>query len=578
MAFLTQRAYQERVKTPILSTKFAYRIASGMFGWNQVNQFCKSTWNMQIEEFLEQYKAQSKIAHHVPEQHVRRIPKTGPLIIVANHPTGIPDGLAILDTIIRIRKDVKIIANELMHSFPPLAAFTIPVDPYGTKEAVTKNIGPLKLVFEWLNAGHCIVLFPSGDVGDLDTHANAINENPWHSTAKKILLRFDGNVLPWVINGSNSNTYYRVAGISPVIKSALLPREGLNRKNRPLQSHIGKPIVLKRGPESLFDLETTFRLLSQVTGSIPTFRFQNKLQKNLKEVFESKTSPLIDKIDPDLLEKEISSLGNPLTSKGPLQVFSFEGTTRKNLIQEIGRLREKTFREVNEGTGNPLDLDIYDQTCTHLVLWDSKERCVAGGYRMSFGSKMTENVFENSSLNPHYYDHPKMREILVKSVLLGRAFVSLEYQCKPFPLFLLWNAIEMLVKADHQIAFIIGQTSIPSTYQEHSKSMVVSFLKKHYQHSEFSAFFTPKKKFTPLDNPYLIDSMNKGRDKDLKRQDQIISDHEKNGAKITVLFKRYLDQGAKFLSANIDPTFNNSLDVLMISSIADIGFSSQIKN
>ncbi len=533
---------------------------------------------MDIDSFLHAYRKRSKINHHIQEEHRNRIPKTGPLIIVANHPTGIPDGLVILDTLMSVRRDVKIIANELMHQFEPLSPYTIPVDPYGHIGSVVKNASPLKSVLNWLSEGHCIVLFPSGDVSNLDTKLNEISEQSWHSTAKKILMRFDGTILPWAITGRNSTAFYHASRISPIVKSALLPREGLKRKKRPLHSLLGKPVEGKRNEYFLFDLETTCRLLGQEAGNAPKFPFQDKFWRKYNFAKRAVMEPLAEPVLTIHLEEEIYSLGPPVAQKGPLQVFSFEGVAAKNLLLEIGRLREKTFREVNEGTGKQTDLDTYDEFCTHLVLWDKYAKRIAGGYRMYVGSKWKEDAYRNSSLQPHYKEKEDFTALFEKSVVLGRAFVEKEYQLKPFPLFLLWNAIERLVKQETTITFIIGQTSLPSTYSDHSKALLVQFLNKHYCHDELSKLFVPTHPYLPIENSAVFSWIANSAKKDFKRLDNIVSNLEPNGERIPLLFKRYLDQGAQLLCANVDPSFNHSLDILLITRVEDLCHGNKMTN
>ena len=562
MSLLNKNEIQKRVNAPFLNNPVTFEMVSQILGWKNANQFYDRTKNYNVYHFLNAYKIQSKIEHSFNPTGLQKIPKSESLIVVANHPTGIPDGLLILDTLLSVRSDVKIVANDFTYKVDPIKPYTFAVDPYNESDSAAKNSGQIRQILQWLNDGHCIILFPSGDVSGKNRLTKQIEEQPWNNTAKKILLKHKGTIIPWAISGNNSNLFYQFANIHPALKSALLPREGMNRRKRPIFSQIGQPLKLNGSLDALSDLEIKIRLMSKVNGKSPRSPFQNIREKWRKNHKIMPLTPIIDPINSELIKAEIQSLDSPISQKGDLEVFAFSAQNCPNLMMEIGRLRERTFREVNEGTNLPYDIDSHDQHFTQLVLWDKQLNQVAGGYRMGFK--------QSAILLEHYHPNQEMKQLLNQSVVLGRAFVVKEYQAKPFPLFLLWQAIENILQKRSDVQYIVGQTSLPGTFHEISKQLIVSYIEKNHSAHNFKTHFKAIHPFQSIDNTLIKSWIHQSSINDFKRLDSFISNIEPNGAKIPILFKRYIDQGAKFIGVNVDPNFNDSLDILMLTPIHKI--------
>lgn len=566
MSFLSIEDVQKRVKPSVFTSKFSLSIVTNFFGWRKVNKFYETTENLNVKQFLTAYKKQSGIKHILSEKHFNNIPTEGSLLVVANHPTGIPDGLLILDTLLKVRSDVKIVANDLTYKVEPIKDYTIPVDPYDNSDSRLKNASQLKSILNWLNEGHCVVLFPAGDVSDFDFKTKKITENFWHPTAKKIILKHKGQVLPWAISGKNSPLFYRLGQIHPSIKSALIPREGLKKRRKPIYSIIGKSFRINGNEQLLMDLETKIRLMSWSIS--PKKRFQIPFN-NLNLTVQQQTK-IAAPIETSIVEREIISLGNPIIEKGNYQVFVTQWSQSPNLMFELGRLRETTFRAVNEGTGNDRDLDRYDKDFDHIILWDTDTKSVAGAYRMGVGAKLFLNPDYHHILHDFYHKTSENTEILKQSAILGRAFVTEAHQQKPFPLFLLWQGIKMHIKTFPEAKYIIGQTSLPNSFHPYSKNLIVSYLCKHHSHPTYFGLFNAFNPFESNSN-FLIDRwIANSTSEDFKRLDKLVECIEPDGNKIPMLFKRYIEQNATCVGINIDPDFNNSIDILMLTDISTI--------
>lgn len=561
MSFIEKTEIKSSLKSSILSSDLSIKIISGLLGWNKANQFYNKVKSYNTKQFLNAYKRKARIKHIVSENHKQRIPANGSLLIIANHPTGIPDGLLILDQVLKIRSDVKIVANQMTYKVDPLKPHTIPVDPYDQTASKIQNGRQIKSIFNWLNEGHCIILFPAGDVADYNFKAKQLDEQFWHPTAKKIILKHTGHVLPWAINGKNSSLFYQLGKIHPSIKSALIPREGLKSRRKPIYSKIGFPIKINGSEQLLDDLETKIKLMCMTMQ-----KAKSKLKVNNQVQFHTE---IIAEKHVNLIENEINNIGTPIIEKGTLQVYLTTMKNSPNIIEEIGRLREITFRSVNEGSGKSIDLDHHDEVFEHLILWDKDLKKIAGAYRLGNGLKL--KMFDNyKSIIFDFYKWNSEAQIIVNnSLILGRAFITESHQQKAFPLFLLWQGIYKYIDQHHELKYIIGQTSLPNSYQTYSKKIIVDFLIKNHSNKQMLKYFSAYHQLDRFENSVIDPFINATNHNDFKRIDDLVQNIEPNGEKIPMLFKRYVEQNAKCIGINIDPEFQNSIDILMLTEIQE---------
>ncbi len=561
MSFIEKEEIKNSLNTPVLANDITLKLISGILGWSKANRFYNKVKSYNIRQFIQAYKRKSKIKHIVSQEHLKRIPSTGSLLIIANHPTGIPDGILILDQVLKIRKDVKIIANQLTYKVDPLKPFTIPVDPYENGDSVRQNALQIRNIFDWLNEGHCIILFPAGDVANYNFKEKCVDEQFWHSTARKIILKHKGAILPWAIQGKNSQLFYQLGKFHPSIKSALLPREGLKVRRKPIYSHIGFPFKINGSETLLNDLETKIRLFCSLNLK------EINRQSGTKNVNFPNFADVIGTTDSQKINAEVEKCTNIFAEKGSLKVILTTKKESPNIVNEIGRLREITFRSVGEGSGKAIDLDDHDNYFEHLVLWDKESMTIAGAYRLGNGDKLSKIAGYTSIIHEFYAPNEQNRKIINKSLILGRAFICKEYQQKPFSLFLLWQGIFGYLKKNETLEFIIGQTSIPNTFHEFSKKIMVDFLQKKHSHALNNQHFKAFNQFESLRIPLIDRFIENAEPSDFKRIDDLVQNIEPNGQKIPILFKRYIEQRAQVIGVNIDPDFQNSIDVLMIMEV-----------
>ena len=281
---------------------------------------------------------------------------------------------------------------------------------------------------------------------------------------------------------------------------------------------------------------------------------------------------LIPPVEPTRLKIEIDSISEyHIITKGAYELYLAPTYKIPILIREIGRLREKTFREEGEGTGLPCDLDHYDKHYLNLFIWDSSRTKIVGGYRLGPG----ENIYSKHGIDGFYLSslfniHKPAHEIMSTALELGRSFIIREYQKKHLPLLMLWRGILHYLLVNPEYKYLIGPVSISKYYSNISKSVIVAFIKKYCFDEDTAKLFTPRTAFSPdlegidfdaafCDSEYLM--------RDLEEFLQTI---EPGHIKVPVLLKQYAKQNAKFIGFNLDPNFSGALDGLMILNVENL--------
>lgn len=257
--------------------------------------------------------------------------------------------------------------------------------------------------------------------------------------------------------------------------------------------------------------------------------------------------------------------------QGDFAVYIAHSSQIKDVLNEIGRLREITFREVGEGSNQSMDTDEYDLYYRHMFIWDKVNNQIAGAYRIGRGDEVM-----NEHGRKGFYTHSLFKykdefvPILRQTVELGRSFVSKAYQTKPLPLFLLWRGILHFLLQNDQYRYIIGPVTISNSYSGISKWLIIEFIKRNYYNKELAQYVDPRTEFEVKNrdrDEKLLDAINFT---DLKALDKLISEIEPSENKVPVLLKKYLKQNAKIIAFNIDPKFNDALDGLMILDMNDL--------
>jgi len=184
-----------------------------------------------------------RIDIQTPHEQLTRIPAKGPVVIVANHPHGLVDGMIISDLISRTRIDYKVLTRSILTSIDEIAAsFMIPVPFPHDDEAQKKGIEMRAAAMEQLSYGGVVALFPSGVVASSETMFGPVVEAEWNVFTAKMIRRSGASIVPIYFPGSNSRWYQVANRVSATLRQGLLLHEIVAACRKPQKPVIGHPI------------------------------------------------------------------------------------------------------------------------------------------------------------------------------------------------------------------------------------------------------------------------------------------------------------------------------------------------
>jgi putative hemolysin len=535
---------------PDVFSKIFYLILDRILFIPRINRFLEKHGDKTGIEFIEELFDELDISYKLSNKDREKIPSEGKLIIVANHPLGGLDGLILLKLVTEIRNDVKIIANDVLMNIQNLADYFLPFDLLSRKD-LKKNYTQIS---EALKKENAIIIFPAGEVARLTI--KGIKDKKWNKGAVYFAEKFQTPVLPIFIRGRNSLLFYFISLFSKKLSMFLLPYELFNKKNKSYEIKIDHPISPKA-------FNTKYQRIEYLSKSLKKHLYL--IGRNKKGVFETEKN-VIHPVSARQLRTQIYNnefIGQTTDGK---KIFIVEYEKSKDIIREIARLRELTFRKVGEGTGTKKDSDKFDKYYKHIVLWDDNQLEIVGSYRLADGkSVLTEfniDAFYTSTL---FKFDKSFVPLLFNAIELGRSFVQSKYW-NSLALDYLWQGIGKYLSVNPHIRYLFGPVSLSNNYSTEAKELIIYF---------FSKWFPPKRNYISSLNPFelsksSVEKLNQIFNSDDYQKELVILKNLLNnyGFTIPVLYKQYADLclpgGVQFLGFNIDPNFGNCIDALIL--------------
>jgi hypothetical protein len=239
-------------------------------------------------------------------------------------------------------------------------------------------------------------------------------------------------------------------------------------------------------------------------------------------------------------------------------------------MNELGRLREITFREVGEGTNRSMDLDEYDLYYNQLFVWDNQHNKIVGAYRVGKGKEILNRYgVKGFYLQSLFRMNRRFQPTLRQSLELGRSFIIKEYQRRPMPLFLLWKGILYFLLKHSEYRYLIGPVSISNNFSQFSRGLIMQYIREHHFDKKLSRYVRPRTRYNVpgfnVDEEILLANTD-----DLNKFDRFIKEVEPNDYTMPILLKRYLKLNGKIIGFNLDPKFNDALDGLLVLDLYDV--------
>jgi putative hemolysin len=499
-------------------------------------------------------------------------PKSGPLVIVANHPFGILDPCALASYIGKHRPDLKVMTNALLGNMPEVREHSVLVNPFGGPEAARENLHGMKAALAHLKSGGALLIFPAGEVSAYKP-GKGIEEAPWTKHVGSLVRRTSATILPVYFPGGNSTLFHAAGVIHPRLRTGLLLREFAQQSRKKVEMRIGNPISFTK-LRKFEDDETLTKYLRIHTMVLAERRLPSSdaSGNNVEYLSDDPKGSRMGERQQRILS-EVTALrenGACLVSQGGLGVYTAHSHEIPEILQEIGRLREITFRQVGEGTGQDIDLDRFDRYYEHLFLWDEKAQRIAGAYRLGRADIILREygprgLYTNTLFK---FEKPFLAN-LQSAVEMGRSFITKEYQRNLSSLPLLWKGIAHWISRHPGYTKLFGPVSISKDYDKLSRKFIVEFLQENCLHEDLASFVKPRNPFRYLRGRKLMREFISAELQDVDDCSALISSLETDGKGIPILLKHYLRLNGTILSFNVDKEFSSVIDGLILVDLTE---------
>ena len=519
----------------------------------EINQFLEDNQGLDPIAFIESVFDYFNFSYTVPSRDKANIPAQGRVVIVANHPIGSLDGLAILRLLLEVRQDVKIVANDMLMNFEALHPLLIPLDNMGGGGALKS----FRATIDELEQDHAVIIFPAGEVSR--ARPNGVRDSRWRPGFLKMARRAKAPLLPVRIDAKNSLLFYSASMLFKPLGTALLAQEMFNKKSVTINFRIGEPIPVESlQTESLSDKSLIKRLKKHV------YKIGNR--KGSMFVTEKTIAHPEDRL---LLLEETRNMQRLGETRDGNRILLSHYSDSPVMMREVGRLREVTFRKVGEGTGAKRDLDKYDRDYQHLLLWDREAMTLAGAYRIGNMASLLKEQGEQGLYTRSLFDfQPGFRPFLEEGMELGRSFVNPDYWGKA-SLDYLWQGIGAYLNHHPQVRYLIGPVTVSAKFSR----ALIDHLVFYYQR-----YYTCPQALASAKQPYFIEPERRcaleieyqdlDRDEGFQHLQQAFQSQKE---KVPVLFKQYAalfeEGGFQLLAFSIDPDFSDCIDGLFLADL-----------
>ncbi|MFM8472774.1 MAG: lysophospholipid acyltransferase family protein [Candidatus Kapaibacterium sp.] len=503
-----------------------------------------------------------KIRVDVSRHDTIRIPRRGPCIVVSNHPLGAMDGVALLSEMLRIRKDVRILANEVLLEVEELRPYIIPVDVLD-KGAAAVNAASMRGAYRHVASGGMLIAFPAGEVSTLRHFPPGIHDRTWSVHMARMAQILGADVVPAFVKAANSGMFHLVGLLHPRMRTLMLVREMLRFRDRDLAIVFGSPMraTSERARMSAEEFRDELRFRSDF------LRFKVTEERVPAGLTLSQGEKVIDDVSAYAMAAEVDALEerHRLMETEEFLVIAAEMRTIPTVMREIGRLREITFRLAGEGSGKSCDIDVFDSMYTHIVLWSKTTSAVAGAYRVGRVDELLRRYGRHGLYgNTLFGFSDEALEDLSQSLELGRSFVRPEYQRDPSVLALLLRGIGTYVARYPHYRYLMGAVSISDAYTDTSKRLMVNSLMAHHYDARRASGVKPRR-HVGMELFRNWDGLLHSRTVlPVTELDTLVRDVEPNGKGVPVLLRHYLLLGGKITALHRDVHFGNCIDALII--------------
>ena len=512
----------------------------------EITEFGEAYPHYEDIDFVEQVLEYFNISYSTRDVEKERIPTEGRVVIVANHPIGSLDGLALIKLISEVRHDLKVVANQMLMAIEPLHNILLPVN--NMQGGTPKQ--HLSAIQSHLSHEGAVLIFPAGEVSRL--RPQGVRDTRWHNGFLRIARHTKSPILPVFIDAKNSPLFYGVSMVYKPLATALLVKEMFRQRKKHLPMRIGELVPYEAYSQLTLPLKEQVKLFK---------RHLYRIGGNRKGVLATQAPIAMPEDRKELTRaiKQCEHLGHTADGK---HIYLYQHQGCSPIMREIGRLREIAFRAVGEGTNRRRDIDQYDTHYYHLVLWDENDLEIAGAYRFGDAELLSAADHPTGLYSATLFNYSDNNDNLFKEGLeLGRSFVQPRYWGKR-SLDYLWFGIGAFLTRYPKYRYLFGAVSISNAYPKPAKDLLVQFYRMH-----FPARFGHAESRLPYE--VSADVLETFSGESYKQEFTQLKHLLANmGVNVPTLYKQYSEVtnegGVAFLDFNVDPDFNDCIDGLVV--------------
>ncbi len=451
------------------------------------------------------------------------------------------------------RSDFKVLSNLGISIFPEMNEHSIYTNPLSNN--AKGNTSSLRTCLEHLRQGGVLVLFAAGRVSYPHGTPEAITDHRWNRIVASLQRKVQCPLYTVHISGQNRPMFYKLGKIWYRMRLLMLAREMLASRDRKLTFTISRPI--KKLPPAHAQQQTDLLYLLTYLNAV-------KLP-SWPKAEEQKMQPLAPAVYPEALAAEVSALpeGQKLASFKSYTTYWTLQSQSPQIVNQIRRLREETFRTLDEGSGKPFDGDDFDATYVHLFIYDQENPRVIGAYRMGRSDELMKGGLDQLYLSRVFEFKEGFINRQRAALEMGRSFVVSDQQRSYHGLLLLFLGIGAFVKKFPQYRVLYGTVSLSMQYSPLSVAVIQRWLcEPSGDVSALSPFDSP---VIPQLEHYL--AMHKPT---LEHLDWLVRQIELDGKGLPVLLKQYYQMGARFYCIGIDKNFAGTPGLLLSVNLDNV--------
>jgi putative hemolysin len=224
-------------------------LLEGVLALGTYRALYRETQNAGEEPFESRALRALNVTADVSAADIDHIPRSGPVIVAANHPHGVIDGLVLMAALRRARPDFRVLTNQLLARIPELSDCCLFVDPFDGPGAEARSRAGLRAAHLWLRRGGAIIMFPSGEVAHARQAHGVRADSPWKPTMGRLAISTGAQIVPAFIEGANSRTFYAAGRVHSALRTLLLPRELLQKRGSAIAVRFSHPLQLAESAE-----------------------------------------------------------------------------------------------------------------------------------------------------------------------------------------------------------------------------------------------------------------------------------------------------------------------------------------